>query len=249
MRAELVFRDVPGKLVQRRGQAQWFGGFGLLRTLVDSPCDGVAGVAITPVCLGFLTSRRLAVGIPAGALAASHSRVGPEPPATDGARSLPGLGHRDDLSSSSRSVRGQVGGQFRVPGSFLPSRGGSILESAEAQDAFYPDRVAFAILSEPVVDFFVDAGDHEHLRSAFELSQLFVSRGRDCRIIDPVSSMWRSGSPFVGSFARQSPAHQGRLSRDDRQIGPCGRIRLPAALLPLLKGPLADAVCLREFRL
>ena len=102
MRAELVFRDVPGKLVQRRGQSQRFRRFGLRRALVDPPCDGVAGVPITPVCLGFLTARRLAVGIPAGALPASHSRVGPEPPATDGARSLPGLGHRDDLSSSSR---------------------------------------------------------------------------------------------------------------------------------------------------
>jgi hypothetical protein len=35
-------------------------------------------------------------------LPTSHSRIWPEPPATDGARSLPGLGHRDDLSSSSR---------------------------------------------------------------------------------------------------------------------------------------------------
>ena len=102
LRAELVFRDVPGKLVQWRGQSKRFGGFGLRRALVESPCDGVAGVSITPVCLGLLTARGLAVGIAAGALTASHSRVGPEPPATDSARSLPGLGHRDDLSSSSR---------------------------------------------------------------------------------------------------------------------------------------------------
>ena len=113
------------------GQTQRFGGFGLCRALVDSPCDGVAGVAITPVCLGFLTACRLAVGISAGALSASHSRIGPEPPATDGARSLPGLGHRDDLSSSSPSDRGEAGGQFRISGSFLVSRGGSFLESAE----------------------------------------------------------------------------------------------------------------------
>ena len=131
LRAELVFRDLPGKLVEWSWQSKRFRGFGLHRAPVDSPCDGVAGVAITPACLGLLTARGLAVGIPAGALATSHSRVGPEPPATDCARSLPGLGHRDDLSSSTRSVRGQVGGQFRVPGSFLPSRGGSILESAE----------------------------------------------------------------------------------------------------------------------
>jgi hypothetical protein len=131
LQTELVFRDLPGKLVERRGQSKRFRGFGLRRALVDSPCDGVAGVPITPVCPGFLAARRLAVGIPAGALAASHSRVGPEPPATDGARSLPGLGHRDDLSSSSRSDRGQTSAQFRIPGSFLVSSGGSILESAE----------------------------------------------------------------------------------------------------------------------
>jgi len=117
------------------GQTQRFGGFGLCRALVDSPCDGVAGVAITPVCLGFLTACRLAVGISAGALSASHSRIGPEPPATDGARSLPGLGHRDDLSSSSPSDRGEAGGQFRISGSFLVSRGGSFLESAEGRRA------------------------------------------------------------------------------------------------------------------
>jgi len=110
LRAELVFRDVPGKLVERRGHAQRFRGFGLRRALVDSPCDGIAGVSTTPVCLGLLTASRLAVRIAAGALPASHSRVGPEPPATDSARSLPGLGHRDDLSSSSRSNRREVGG-------------------------------------------------------------------------------------------------------------------------------------------
>jgi len=101
LRAELVFRDLPGKLVERWGHAQRFRGFGLRRALVDPPCDGIAGVAITPVRLGFLTSRRLAVGIAAGALSTPYSRVGPEPPATDSARSFPGLGHRDDLSSSS----------------------------------------------------------------------------------------------------------------------------------------------------
>ncbi len=103
LRAELVFRDVPGKLVERRGQPQWFRRIGLCRRApVDAPCDRITGVLITPVCLGLLTPRRLAVGIAAGSLPTSHSRIWPEPPATDGARSLPGLGHRDDLSSSSR---------------------------------------------------------------------------------------------------------------------------------------------------
>ena len=133
LRAELVFRDVPGKLVEGRGQSQPFGCFGLRRRApVDAPCDGIAGVLMTPVCLGLLTARRLAVGIAAGSLPTSHSRIRPEPPATDGARSLPGLGHRDDLSSSSRlrPPRGRWD-QFRMPGSFLASRAGSVLESAE----------------------------------------------------------------------------------------------------------------------
>ena len=142
LRTEPVFRDVPGKLVERRWQSKRFRGFGLRGAPVDSPGDGVAGVSITPVCLGFLTSRRLAFGIPAGALPTSHSRVGPEPPATDSARSLPGLGHRDDLSSSSRSDRGQPSAQFRMPRSFLVSRGGSILESAEGWRDFFGNESA-----------------------------------------------------------------------------------------------------------
>jgi hypothetical protein len=111
LQAELVFRDVPGKLVERRWHSQQLGGFGLRRgALIDSPCDGVAGVPITPVCLGLLTARRLAFRLPASALPASHSRVRPEPPATDRARSLPGLGHRDDLSSSSNDcAAGETG--------------------------------------------------------------------------------------------------------------------------------------------
>jgi hypothetical protein len=54
-----------------------------------------------------------------------------------------------------------------------------------AQDTVDPGRVALAILQEPFVDLFIDAGGHEHLRSSFKLSQLFVSEGRDLRIIDP----------------------------------------------------------------
>jgi len=70
---------------------------------VPSPrcCGGVARVPITPPCLGFLTACRLAARIAASSLSDPYSRVRPEPPATDHARSLPGLGHRDDLSSSS----------------------------------------------------------------------------------------------------------------------------------------------------
>ena len=121
---ELVFREVPGKLVQGSGQSQRFRIFPLRRALVNTPRDGITGVAIAPVCLGLLPSRRLTVGISTGPLPGSHARVRPEPPATDRARSLPGLGHRDDPSSSSRLLALGISGQFRMPGSFLESRGG-----------------------------------------------------------------------------------------------------------------------------
>ena len=96
------FATSQGSWLSGGGNRSGSGASGCAARSVDPPCDGIAGVPITPVCLGLLTARRLAVGIPAGSLPTSHSRVRPEPPATDGARSLPGLGHRDDLSSSSR---------------------------------------------------------------------------------------------------------------------------------------------------
>ena len=147
LRAELVFRDVPGKLVQWRGQSQRFRCFGVRRRApVNSPCDRIPGVAIAPVCLGLLTACLLAVRTTASSLPASHSRIRPEPPATDGARSLPGLGHRDVLSSSSR-VRPPRDRrlQFRMPGSFLASTGGSLLESAE-------ERLQYQVLREGLRD-------------------------------------------------------------------------------------------------
>ena len=66
------------------------------------------------------------------------------------------------------------------------------------------------------------------------------------------SSRRRASSSELGcrcSFARQRPAHDGRLLRDNRQVGPRGRIGLPATLLPLLQGALADAIGPREFGL
>jgi hypothetical protein len=102
LRSELVFRDVPGKLVQRSWHSQRFRRFRLRRALVNPPGDGIARVPIAPVCLGLLTACRLTFRTPAGPLPDTHARVRPEPPATNGARSLPGLWHRDDSSSSSR---------------------------------------------------------------------------------------------------------------------------------------------------
>ncbi len=133
MRAELVFREVPGKVVEWCRHSQRFRSLRLRSALINPPRDAIAGIPITPVCLGPLTACRLAFRIPAGSLTGSHSRVGPEPPATDRARSLPGLGHRDDLSSSSRLQPPQDRRQFRMPGSFPESRGGSFLESAEGR--------------------------------------------------------------------------------------------------------------------
>jgi len=72
-------------------------------------------------------------GLLQGRLPPSDSRAGPEPTAATGARSLPGLWHRDDSSSSSRTPPDSKR-SFRMPGSFLESWGGPILESAEACD-------------------------------------------------------------------------------------------------------------------
>ena len=55
IRHELVFRELPGKLVQRRGQAQWFRrGLCLRRALVNPPGDGVPRVPAAPTGLRLL---------------------------------------------------------------------------------------------------------------------------------------------------------------------------------------------------
>ena len=128
--AELVFRELPGELIQRRGHVQWFwSGLCLRRPLVNPPRDGVARVPAVPTGLRLLTSRRLAVGLPAGVLAVSYARVRPEPPTANRTRSLPGLWHGD--ASWSPRIGRPVACQFRMPGSVLESTGGSILASAE----------------------------------------------------------------------------------------------------------------------
>jgi hypothetical protein len=93
---ELVFREPPGQLVQRRGQPQWFWrGWCLRRASVNPPGDGIARVPAAPTGLGLLPARHLAFRLPTGMLAASYSRVRPEPPAADRTWSLPGLWHGD----------------------------------------------------------------------------------------------------------------------------------------------------------
>ncbi len=124
LRAELVFREAPGKLIEWRRHSQRFRSLRLRRALVNPPRYEIAGIPIAPVRLGLLPARRLTFRFPARPLTGSHSGVRPEPPATDRARSLPGLGHRDDSSSSSPSPSPEIGRQFRMRGSFLQSRGG-----------------------------------------------------------------------------------------------------------------------------
>jgi hypothetical protein len=94
LRAELVFRDVPGELVQWGGQPQWFRTrWGLDLALVETVSDGVVCIPAPPSGLGLLPSRGLAFPLPAGMLAVSYSGVRPEPPTADRARFLPERGH------------------------------------------------------------------------------------------------------------------------------------------------------------
>ena len=99
--SELVFREVPGKSVQRRGRADRFGGL-ILVALGDSMGGRVAGVAGAPTGLRLLAASFLAVRFTASALAVADSHVWPEPPSADPARSLPGIGHARSSSPPTR---------------------------------------------------------------------------------------------------------------------------------------------------
>ena len=91
--AELVFRHIPGKLVQRRGDSQRF----RLRrrlwrvALIDAISGSVAGVAVTPTGLCFLAACRLAFRRGAGSLAIAYSLVRQKPLPADPAGFLSGL--------------------------------------------------------------------------------------------------------------------------------------------------------------
>ena len=104
IRAALVFRDIPGKLVQWRRQSQRLRRLLCLRRApVNSPGDGIAWVPVAPLRLRLLPASGLTFRRVAGPLPVSCSQTRPEPPAADRAWSLPGLWHRDDLSLSSRA--------------------------------------------------------------------------------------------------------------------------------------------------
>lgn len=93
--SELVFRQVPGKSIQGRRHAQRFGGFGGFSGVapVDPIRHRVAGIARSPTGLCLAPARRLALRFTACSLAHADSRVRAEPPPTDPAGLLPGLGH------------------------------------------------------------------------------------------------------------------------------------------------------------
>jgi hypothetical protein len=99
LRSKLVFRNIPGQLVQRRWQAQRFRfRIALCGTLLDPPGGRVVRVAPAPAGLGLLPSRALALRFAAGVLSITYPRVRPKPLPTYPAWSLPGLWHGDPSS-------------------------------------------------------------------------------------------------------------------------------------------------------
>src|ERR1017187_6025748 len=69
LHAEVVFRDIPGKLVQWRRQSQRLRRLGYLRRApVNSPGDGIAWVPVTPPRLRLLPAGGLTFWLGAGPL-------------------------------------------------------------------------------------------------------------------------------------------------------------------------------------
>jgi len=127
---ELVFRQIPGKSVQRGWQAQWLWLLFLRVPLQDPVGCGIIRIRCAPPWLGvFFRPCRLALWLAAGMLARPHSCVGTEPMTAKGTRPLPGRGHRDSSSQRAAAPRRSP---FKLPGSFLESRGGKFFASAEA---------------------------------------------------------------------------------------------------------------------
>ncbi len=96
--AQLVFRHVPGKSVQRRGHSQRLRLSFLHTALLDTIAGGIVRVLRPPLSLSLLPSRRLALRLTTCPLTHSDPRMGTEPAAADGTGSLPGSGHRDSSS-------------------------------------------------------------------------------------------------------------------------------------------------------
>ena len=100
LRPELVFGQIPRKLLQRRRQAQWLRRLFARAALLDAIPGSVLRVAGAPPCLCLLPPCLLAFSSTTGALSGSYSGVGAEPMTADRAGSLPERGHR--ASSSAR---------------------------------------------------------------------------------------------------------------------------------------------------
>src|ERR1035441_6859974 len=106
LHSEVVFRDIPGKLVQWRRQSQRLRRLLCLRRApVNSPGDGIAWVPVAPPRLRLLPATGLTFRRVAGPLPVSCSRTRPEPPAADPAWSLPGLWAGTSSASSRASAR------------------------------------------------------------------------------------------------------------------------------------------------
>ena len=96
--ADLVFRDIPGKSVQRSWHTQQLRNPFLCAAPLHTIAGRVVRVLRPPTSLGLFPARPLALPLTARVLTRADPRIGTEPAAADGTGSLPGSGHRDSSS-------------------------------------------------------------------------------------------------------------------------------------------------------
>ena len=127
--SELGLRDVPGKLVQRWRYSQrfWCPIFG--RSLLNAFRDEVIRIRLSPRLLLLPAAGRLAFCVSTGPLTGSDPWIGTEPSAANTTRSLSSFRHGDSSSPHHFYIKEGIWSDLRC--SFLPSRRGSLLESAE----------------------------------------------------------------------------------------------------------------------
>jgi len=97
-RPELVLRDIPWKLVQRRWQFQRFRNPAVFVPLLDPPGREVIRILLTPFFLFLLSPCGLAVRFFAGSLSQSHPGIRTEPAAANATGFLWCVGHGDSSS-------------------------------------------------------------------------------------------------------------------------------------------------------
>lgn len=95
LRPELVFREVPGELVQWGRQTQRFRWVALCLALLEPVRRRVVQVPAPPVRLRLLPAFHLALRLSADMLPVSYSWVRPKPPPAYCAGPLPGVRHVD----------------------------------------------------------------------------------------------------------------------------------------------------------